>query len=157
MADKCCTDEGKAKACREKAEQFAARLVATWEKSFGRGSNKSDDNVGGYLCWDWTDAYLRANPAGTVILWGKRKKIRKKEDKTRWHFFARFCACTCDEKNKLECCVDVDDGWFQAGEFIHDPKDDWYKKSGVWEDAPDTSGVGKRLQKIPIVTDCEGC
>ncbi|MDB5293544.1 MAG: repeat-associated core domain protein [Phycisphaerales bacterium] len=157
LCENCCDTEVKRRACFINSARLANRLVATWEKSYGKGRNTSNDEVGGYLCWDWANAFNRANPASTSsLMCSKSKVIDKKDDPTNEvHVFARFCACTCDDKHKSECCLDVDDGWFDE-DFVHDPKENWYTKDGGWKD-DDGKFHTRDRQSIPVVKNCKGC
>ncbi len=51
--ESCCKVEARRDHCKASATQLTKRIIATWEANFGKGNNASDDEVGGYLCWDW--------------------------------------------------------------------------------------------------------
>ena len=120
LCDSCCPDCPPAK-CKREAKAIVDAIVAAWNDNFDKGSNDGDDNVGGYLCWDWAkffrDAALSTKPefwtANHEMAWkGKRRP-------STWqvqHYWLALHAC----KNNDDCKVMIDDGWFDL-EFVHRP------------------------------------
>ena len=91
-------------------------IVKIWNQNFGRGKNTSKDNVGGYLCWDWSRAFEAAANYVKPQCWtAKEGMVDKNDGSGVVHFFVTFNACN-NKANK--CTAYLDDSWFD-GNFYH--------------------------------------
>ncbi|MFO8007787.1 MAG: RHS repeat-associated core domain-containing protein [Candidatus Brocadiia bacterium] len=106
--------------CREEAAKIVLALENTWNYNYGRGTNISGDNVGGYLCWDWSRAFEGAANTVERKCWLVAEAAMESPtpgDLTV-HFYVSFWA-----HEKINACkVMVDDGWFERdGSMVHRP------------------------------------
>jgi hypothetical protein len=122
LCDSCCKDCDCTPAqCKKEAQAIVDAIVGAWNDNYGKGSNTSKDNIGGYLCWDWArffrDAANDAKPKCWIVEYEMAWKGPR--DPTKWqacHFWLALYAC----RKKDECKVMIDDSWFD-GDFIHQP------------------------------------
>ncbi len=152
LCDKKCCESGQFDDCKNKAKRIALSILLTWVNEYGKGINNTHDNVGGYLCWDWAVAFhIIGNIEGYPVWSSERIRIREvnKSPATkasdRVHFFVRLCACNC---KKDECCLDIDDGWFDNN-FIHIPPK-WYANEPNDNDSEYDWTVDVQDQGIPV-------
>jgi RHS repeat-associated protein len=61
----CCDSKNVAK-CSSEADSIVSTIENVVNTNFGKGTNTGSDNVGGYLCWDWANAF--ANGASKLNL-----------------------------------------------------------------------------------------
>jgi hypothetical protein len=57
---------------------------------------------------------------------------------------------------QYKCCIDVDDGWFHEGKFVHDPKDNWFSTDNEWFEDPQYT-LPKGSHELELKKDCDGC
>jgi hypothetical protein len=124
MCEKCEDAPDKKLECKGRAKRIYQSIVVTWQTNYGHGPELPilDDEVGGYMCWDWAWAWLQiGRKCGGDRIVAQMIKVKKKVPgaKVPAHFFTRFCAG--DYKSRKGCCIDVDDGWFISGKFCHSP------------------------------------
>ena len=111
-----CEDKDK---CDKEASAIAHALTQLWQNNFGKGDNRSDDNVGGYLCWQWAEAFEGALAKQTIssAKVSLNKIKRKKGDNIQQHFYITL---DVGGKGTDECKVKVDDSWADPNQnFVH--------------------------------------
>jgi hypothetical protein len=120
LCDDCCKDCPPGQ-CAQEAQAIVDAIVAAWNDHFGKGSNTSKDEIGGYLCWDWArffrDAVKKTKPKCWKFDWQMAVGPHdKKSDFIPWHYWLALWAC----QKKDKCKVMIDDGWFDD-DFVHTP------------------------------------
>jgi hypothetical protein len=122
----------------KEAEQISKKLLDTWNRNYGKGNNTSRDNVGGYLCWDWSKAFTETVHKMEPKYWIAEQKMVHKRDSNVVHFFMELRPRGA---NRQEGVRYIDDGWFD-GEFVHSPpwppSEDW--TPGAWMPPPEKYG-----------------
>jgi hypothetical protein len=126
----CCS----VKKCKKKATKMAQSIKNTWSNAFGVGTNTTDDNVGGWLCWDWQAGFMRAafkNKPRCFRLTRRGVEQNLGNGSIGYHFYLEIKAPSTPEVD--QCKVYIDDGWFDLSTFVHDapwlPSSDWAKSS----------------------------
>ena len=117
--DSCTIDQ-----CQAEAAAIQAALINTWNANFGKGSNSSRDEVGGYLCWDWAKFFQDAAQATNPKCWTVSGGMAVTTASHAVHYWVDFDACP----GNPNCRVSVDDGWFDGG-FAHTPP---WPVGGTW-------------------------
>ena len=56
----CCCDDCTPAQCAKEAQAIVDAIVKAWNDNYGNGSNTGENNIGGYLCWDWARFYRDA-------------------------------------------------------------------------------------------------
>ena len=119
--DKCCPSErckiDKDK-CKKEADLIVKTILNVWEINFGNGKDDSEDNIGGYLCWDWTKGFQGAIKFLKLESWRDEERMSKSKTDTAQHYWIELYAC---KENKDDCTVIIDDGWLIDGTFVHSP------------------------------------
>lgn len=104
--------------CEQEAQQINDAIVKAWNYNHGKGSNHSSDNIGGYLCWDWSKAFAEAARSVKAKCWTVKDDMVKKQGSSVVHFFVELRAhCKSGTKGVRY----VDDGWFTTSKFWHTP------------------------------------
>jgi RHS repeat-associated protein len=151
LCRKCCKCTGKsvcsAEECEKSAQAMINAILAAWNDNFGKGKNKTDDAVGGYLCWDWARSFERhANEHASSCWTITQHAIERISDDTK-HFYVEFNAC----KNETsDCSVMLDDGYFDSGMFHSPPwpsHPNW--RNSEWK-VPEGPGGRGRYTPPPI-------
>jgi RHS repeat-associated protein len=69
----CCVEQGKVDLCKEEAVKVTEALAKMWEDNWGNGplndNDPGSDSVGGYLCWDWANAFKDAADSVPATIW----------------------------------------------------------------------------------------
>jgi hypothetical protein len=107
----------KCPSCKAEAELMIQAMQKAWEFNYGKGNNVSRDNVGGYLCWDWSKAFLEAAQSVNPQCWTVSDAMVHKSGSLVVHFFVELKARGGSEAGGLRY---FDDGWFD-GTMIHNP------------------------------------
>jgi hypothetical protein len=112
--------------CETDAQKIVNAIVASWNLNFGKGNNDSKDNVGGYLCWDWADAFARAATSVNSRCWQVEKASARVTTSTdgQVHHWVELQAGYRKRKREEgadKCTVMFDDGWTREGGYVHSP------------------------------------
>jgi len=100
-------------ACKEDAAKIVNSLIIACEYNVGRGTNNSRDNVGGYLCWDWSRAFSEAGKSIGSNYWEISEGMLDKNNSDYVHYFANFkVKSKCPPQSGTDCSVRIDDGFF---------------------------------------------
>ena len=100
-------------------------MLRTWNYNYGKGHNTSSDNIGGYLCWDWAKAFSEAGQGVKPQYWSVEEKMVHKKDSNVVHFYVELKPRGAQGQAGVRY---VDDGWFNAQQFVHKPP--WPPSSG---------------------------
>jgi hypothetical protein len=92
-------------------------MQRAWEYNYGKGNNTSRDNVGGYLCWDWSKAFLEAAQSVNPTCWTVTEQMVHKAGSNVVHFLVELRARGGSAAGGIRY---FDDGWFDGG-MIHSP------------------------------------
>ena len=125
----CCKIDSDIASCLQQAKLIARSISETWNSVVNdnskQGTNGHQDNVLGYLCWDWSKAFneISDNVQGIPRIWDSYdlKLSSKKAGAVTVHYFTRLCACNCPLSND-ECCIVIDDGYLIENKYIHNAK-----------------------------------
>jgi len=124
-AEGCCLCKTDSEHCEEDADKIVKALTNVL-KNWGNGDNRSNDNVGGYLCWDWCRAFHEAAKSVKSDYWEVDRARLRHVDETKksrpLHYYVKLSAC---HTRQSQCQVMIDDGWLNPGawNFVH--KDPW--------------------------------
>jgi hypothetical protein len=125
--------EARVSLCEKEARLLANRVKDIWKTNYGKGSYHGESGCGGFLCFDWGEAFKRAATSLKLRTWkatlegGRQIKQYRDDGGMFWiHFWTRYDACPLLKREG--CAVLVDDG-FMNGELIHQPDEmldeDW--------------------------------
>lgn len=121
LCDGCCQTASGAPCdpaqCKQEADTIVNAIIASWNSNYGKGSNTSVDNVGGYLCWDWAKKFADAASGTNSRCWTVKTGMAQKRNSRAVHYWTELYACNVVD----ECLVIVDDGWFIAKTLVHGP------------------------------------
>jgi hypothetical protein len=122
LCDRCCEVSGECTPakCKKEAHAIVDAIVDAWNENYGKGSDTTRDNVGGYLCWDWTRFFLAAVRETKPTCWTVDYEVHwdGPRDRARWQACHCWVALHSCQKSD-ECKVMIDDSWFD-GEFVHE-------------------------------------
>ncbi len=125
MCDKCCPSK-KCKLdkdeCKKEADKIIDMLLKVWGHNYGKGDNKSNDNVGGYLCWDWSKAFHKSIHRLDLEVWSSKEQMVKKKKPDTKGFISEhhFIALTSCKSKEDSCSIAIDDGWWDDENMVHD-------------------------------------
>lgn len=152
----CCHSQSEISECEINAEIISQNIKLLWIHNWGKGPYQDKDifgndldPVGGYLCWDWADAFTAVGNTHGGWTWeAETGTMRPIDTETNLiHYFTWFCACGCNNDN---CCLAIDDGYLN-GKFIHTFDDDpSFFGDGYWELVPYEPPNTKRLKPMKV-------
>lgn len=120
---------------QREADQIISAFREAWNQNYGKGNNGSGDNVGGYLCWDWSRSFEEAAKRLNLKHWTVTQKMVHKEGSNVVHFYVEIRPKGASGNDGVRY---IDDGWFN-GEMIHSPE--WPPsrgwKPGTWKPPAD--------------------
>jgi len=133
----CCHTQIKINDCKKHADIIAHNINQLWLRNWGKGPyqdksifGKDWDPVGGYLCWDWAEAFFAVGKTHGGENWcssvGTAKPL---VSSLAIHYFTWLCACDCYED---DCCVVIDDGYLDE-EYIHTNEEVDFFDNDEWE------------------------
>jgi len=142
--------ENEEKDCKEEARKLAAKIIDTWSKNCGRGNNPSESSVGGYLCYEWAENFVKIPKGLKLKKWAAKLEGAEADNSSYEHYWAAFAIC--GNGSLAQRTLQIDDGILSTGN-IHDvnnplPGDGWKKYKNP---QPPTPGTGVRADQIPMI------
>lgn len=126
-----CDEVGGGAPCKDEAQRMVDAMVKAWNRNYGNGRNTSRDNVGGYLCWDWSRVFAESARGTNPKFWSINEGMVHKKSSSVVHFFVVLKPKGVATSKGTRY---IDDGWFD-GEMVHGPP--WPPSSnwtpGTWK------------------------
>jgi RHS repeat-associated protein len=138
--------------CKEEAEKISKALWKTWNANFGKGASTGDDQIGGYLCWDWARVFQKALANLELKCWkSELKTYAMKVGGVGIHTTIRISA---GKGQKKECTKVVDGGNLGGKDVVHDggfpAEAHWESKDGLLPEKSDWFSGWTTPIPIPI-------
>jgi RHS repeat-associated protein len=115
--DACCECPSAKDECKKHADKIVESIIKVWDNNYGKGDDTSKDNIGGYLCWDWSKGFEGTVKKLKFDSWSVEERMSEKTDNSgEVHYWIELNAC---KNNKKECTIVIDDGWFDEDRFVH--------------------------------------
>ena len=122
----CCDHDGEAK-CKTETTKIVTALKSVINDHYGKGEfvGKGSDEVGGYLCWDWANAFNNSINGLGLTEWTSTVQAFEKDDQRKnvknrdeVHFTAKLHIGKVSSPDM--CVVYIDDSWPGGnGEVLH--------------------------------------